>query len=122
MLWPRTQSISTRLHCFETSRSFHSIHLSVVCDGVASYKVLLKATVGGEYEAIASEADRRRVHWKIASLTDDPRPAEARALPEHEDQYRIRLKLHRVLYQIDDSQKQVTVFRIAHRRRQNSAW
>jgi mRNA-degrading endonuclease RelE of RelBE toxin-antitoxin system len=122
MLWPRMQSISTHLHCFETSRSPHSIHLYLVCDGVARYKTLLKATVAGEYEAIASKSDRRRILSAIASLTDDPRPAEARALPEREHQYRIWLKLYRVIYQVDDCQKHVTVFRIAHRRRQNSPW
>jgi mRNA-degrading endonuclease RelE of RelBE toxin-antitoxin system len=120
MLWPRTQSISTRLHCFETSRSLHSIHLFLVCDGVARYKILFKATVVGEYEEIASKADRRRVLGKIASLIADPRPEEARTLPEHEDQHRICLKYHRVIYQVDDFQKHVTVFRIAHRRRQHS--
>jgi mRNA-degrading endonuclease RelE of RelBE toxin-antitoxin system len=120
MLWPRTQSISTRLHCFETNRSFHSLHLSPVCDDVAPYKILFKATVVGEYEEIASKADRRRVLGTIVSLAADPRPEEARTLPEHEDQHRICLKYHRVIYQIDDSQKLVTVFRIAHRRRQHS--
>jgi len=120
MLWPRMQSISTHLHCFETSRSLHSIHLFLVCDGVARYKILLKATVVEEYEAIASKGDRRRVLWTIGSLTAEPRPVEARALPEREAQYRIWLKPYRVIYQVDDCQKHVTVFRIAHRRRQNS--
>jgi mRNA-degrading endonuclease RelE of RelBE toxin-antitoxin system len=46
---------------------------------------------------------------------------EARKLPEHEDCHRICLKRHRVIYQIDDFQKQVTVFRIAHPGRRHPA-
>jgi mRNA-degrading endonuclease RelE of RelBE toxin-antitoxin system len=94
--------------------------LFLVCDVVASYKILLKATVVREYEAIASKADRRRVLWKIAALTENPRPVEAIKLPEREHQHRICLQRHRVIYQIDDIHKQVTVFRIANRRRRSS--
>jgi mRNA interferase RelE/StbE len=96
--------------------------LYLVYVDVARYKILFKATVVKEYEAIASKAERRRVLWMIAALTDDPRPPEASKLPEHEDRHRICLTHHRVIYQIDDFQKQVTVFRIVNRGRQNSAW
>ena len=92
----------------------------LVYDVVASYKILLKATVAGEYEAIESRAVRRRILFKIAALAEDPRPAEAKKLPEREGQHRICLERHRVIYQIDDFRKQVTVFRIANRRRRNS--
>jgi mRNA-degrading endonuclease RelE of RelBE toxin-antitoxin system len=95
--------------------------LFLACDVVASYKILLKAAVASEYEAIASKADRRRILWKIAALTENPRPAEASKMPEREDQHRITLERHRVIYRIDDNQKQVTVFRIANRRRRNTA-
>ena len=87
---------------------------------MASYKIRVKAAVVSEYEAIASKADRRRVLWKIAALKENPRPVEAIKLPEREDQHRICLQRHRVIYQIDDLHKQVTVFRIANRRRRNS--
>jgi mRNA interferase RelE/StbE len=89
---------------------------------VASYKILLKATVAREYEAIESRAVRRRILFKIAALAEDPRPPEAEKLPEREDQHRICLERHRVIYRIDESQKQVMVFRIANRRRRNITW
>jgi mRNA-degrading endonuclease RelE of RelBE toxin-antitoxin system len=89
---------------------------------VARYKVLLKATVVAEYEAIYSKVDRRRILWTIAALTAQPRPAVGEKLPESEVRHRISLKHYRVIYQIDDFQRLVTVFRIAHRRRQNSTW
>jgi hypothetical protein len=77
------------LHCFVTTRSHRSLHLFLVCGGVARYKILLKASVVREYEGIAAKADRRRVLWTIAALTIDPRPAVARKLPEREDHHRI---------------------------------
>jgi len=88
---------------------------------VARYKIFCKEIVFREYEAIATESDRRRVLWTIGSLTNDPRPREARELPELEDHLRIYIEHYRVIYEIDDTQRQVTVFRIAQRRRQNSA-
>jgi mRNA-degrading endonuclease RelE of RelBE toxin-antitoxin system len=115
-----TRSITTHLPCFATTPAPRSIHLFLACDVVASYKIALKATVAGEYEAIASKADRRRVLWKIAALTENPRPVEAIKLPERQDQHRISLERHRIIYQIDDIHKQVMVFRIANRRRRNS--
>jgi mRNA-degrading endonuclease RelE of RelBE toxin-antitoxin system len=88
---------------------------------VAPYKILLKANVVREYEEIESRVDRRRVLWTMSALTADPRPVEAKKLPEHEDHHRICLERYRVVYRIDDLHNQVTVFRIAHRRRQHFA-
>ena len=88
---------------------------------MARYKVLCKGNVLREYEAIATESDRRRVLWAIGGLTDEPRPPEARQLPEHEDCLRISIEHYRVIYEIDDNHRQVTVFRIAPHRRQNPA-
>jgi mRNA-degrading endonuclease RelE of RelBE toxin-antitoxin system len=89
---------------------------------VARYKVCVKPTVVREYEEIESRVDRRRVLWKISALAENPRGAEAKKLPEGDDRYRICLEHHRVVYHVDDLQKQVTVFRVAQRRRQSSTW
>jgi hypothetical protein len=62
------------------------------CDGVARYKILLKAAAAREYEGLASKADRRRVLSKIGALTDDPRPTESSCLPECENHRRICLE------------------------------
>jgi mRNA-degrading endonuclease RelE of RelBE toxin-antitoxin system len=110
------------LPCFITTKLLRSIHLFLACDGVARYKVCLKSTVIREYEEIESKIDRRRVLWKIGALADNPRCADSKTLPESEDSYRICLQHHRVVYQVDDGQRLVTVFRIANRRRQSSAW
>ena len=86
---------------------------------MARYKVLVKAVVATEYEAIAARADRRRILGTIASLERNPRPLRARRLPERERQRRLRLGRYRLLYEIDEQHKIVTVFRIVDRRPEN---
>jgi mRNA-degrading endonuclease RelE of RelBE toxin-antitoxin system len=115
------RSIWTRFICFATNLRQLLNHSFLVCAGVARYKVFCKEIVAREYEAIASESDRRRILWTIGGLTDNPRPLDARKLPEHENHLRIYVKHYRVIYGVDDNRRQVTVFRIAHRRRQNPA-
>jgi mRNA-degrading endonuclease RelE of RelBE toxin-antitoxin system len=92
--------------------------LSLVCAGVARYNVLIKAIVVKEYEAIACKRERRRILWTISALSREPRPVEAKKLPEREDHLRICLGHYRVLYGIDDLKRRITVFRIAKHRRQ----
>jgi len=48
---------------------------------VARYKVLIKAIVVKEYEAISSRRARRRILWAISGLSTEPRPAQAKQLP-----------------------------------------
>jgi mRNA-degrading endonuclease RelE of RelBE toxin-antitoxin system len=86
---------------------------------VARYKVLVKTIVVKEYEAIADKRDRRRILGTIAALTVESRPVGAKHLPECEDHLRIYLGRYRVLYEIDDLKRRITVFRIAKHRRQN---
>jgi mRNA-degrading endonuclease RelE of RelBE toxin-antitoxin system len=83
---------------------------------VERYKILFKSNVVQEYEAIYSKVERRRILGKIAALSVDPRPMEATILPERVNHFRICLMDYRLIYEINDRRKQVTVFRIAHRR------
>ena len=80
------------------------------------YKVRLKAVVVREYEAITKKVDRRKILATIASLERNPRPEGVGKLPEREYLHRIRLGRYRLLYEIDDQSKEVTVFRIVDRR------
>jgi mRNA-degrading endonuclease RelE of RelBE toxin-antitoxin system len=88
---------------------------------VARYNILIKTSVLNEYEAIASDVERRRILWAISGLSAEPRPVGAKNLPEREDHLRIYLGRYRVLYEINDSKRRITVFRIAKHRRQNLA-
>lgn len=57
----------------------------------------------------------RLVSEHIDSLGDEPRPRDARKLRGRDD-YRLRVGVYRVLYEIDDENRLVTVFRVRHRR------
>jgi mRNA interferase RelE/StbE len=51
----------------------------------------------------------------ITAISDNPRPAGATKLVNRPE-WRIRVGNHRVLYQIDDKNRTVTVVSISHRR------
>ena len=58
----------------------------------------------------------RSARGRIAALAREPRPATAEALPGCAERFRIRLDRYRILYQIDDRQKNVTIFWVGNRR------
>jgi len=51
----------------------------------------------------------------ILRLYDEPRPLKARKLKGSASSYRIRFGDYRILYEINDSEKLVKVYRVAHR-------
>jgi mRNA interferase RelE/StbE len=52
----------------------------------------------------------------ILGLYDEPRPKKAKKLKGSVSSWRIRSGDYRILYEIDDSQKIVKVYRVAHRK------
>lgn len=52
----------------------------------------------------------------ILGLYDEPRPHNSKKLSGGGSRWRIRIGDYRILYEIDDSQKVVKVYRIAHRK------
>ena len=81
---------------------------------MASYRLLIKRSAAKELEALPTTY-RRRIAAKIQLLATDPRPPGGEKL-SGEEKYRIRKGAYRVLYEIDDAERIVTVVRIAHRR------
>jgi mRNA interferase RelE/StbE len=57
-----------------------------------------------------------RILRSIESLALNPRPVRSHKLRESVSSYRLRVGDYRVLYQIDDSDKIVTIFKVGHRR------
>ncbi len=57
-----------------------------------------------------------RIVPRIRALAEDPRPPGCRKLTGSENDWRIRIADHRVIYEIDEGEKAVRVFRIRHRR------
>jgi mRNA interferase RelE/StbE len=83
---------------------------------VASYSVFLKRPAAKQLEEIGLEADRRRMADRIRALTEDPRPVGSERLAGRQDRLRIRQGDYRIIYSVRDSERAVTVVRIAHRR------
>lgn len=81
---------------------------------MASYRVEIKRSAARELEHVPLD-DRRRIVRKISDLAGNPRPYGSQKL-SGEESYRFRQRNYRVVYTVDDGERCVTVFRIAHRR------
>ena len=62
-----------------------------------------------------SRGDYERVVEAIRDLADSPRPVGCRKLTSREG-WRIRIGDFRVIYEVDDAQRSVTVLHVGHRR------
>jgi len=60
--------------------------------------------------------DRRRIVERIGGLTTEPRPKGAEKLAGYDDRCRLRQGNYRIVYLIDDSRLEVTVFKVGHRK------
>ncbi|MGQ0766098.1 MAG: type II toxin-antitoxin system RelE family toxin [Gemmatimonadota bacterium] len=79
---------------------------------MASYELLLKRSARKELDALPPK-DRTRIVPKIQALADQPRPAKCEKLSGQE-RYRIRQGVYRVLYEIDDGLRTVTIVKIGY--------
>lgn len=62
------------------------------------------------------ERDQLRILRALTSLSAEPHPPGCRKMSGHEDLYRIRVGLFRVIYQIDDDRIIITVLKLGHRK------
>ena len=80
-----------------------------------SYELLVKPSAAKELEAIPNKRERRGIVAAIRALSAAPRPYGCQKLSGSE-KYRVRKGPYRILYQIDDDGRVVTVVKIGHRR------
>jgi mRNA interferase RelE/StbE len=83
---------------------------------VAKYRLLVKPSAAKEIENVGSKMDRRRIVERIGALATEPRPNGVDKLAGYDDRYRVRQGNYRIVYLIDDSRLEVTVFKVGHRR------
>ena len=83
---------------------------------MAEYKILLKSSAAKEIEAVGSKEDRRRIVERIAGLAANPRSQKSEKLAGYDDRYRIRQGSYRIVYFIDDSRREVTIFKVGNRK------
>ena len=78
------------------------------------YTLLAKPTVEKDLRSIRSE-DLAILNEKIKSLAEQPRQHKTEKLTGVEG-YRLRVGNYRVLYDIDDRNKTITIHRVQHRK------
>ncbi len=78
-----------------------------------SYAVFVEVRADKELGKLPREA-QERLDAAIDALAEDPRPPGSRKLSGREG-YRIRVGDYRVLYNVDDTERTVTVTRVGHR-------
>ena len=81
---------------------------------MGSYSLRIKPAAVKELETVPVK-DRRRLVTRIRHLARDPRPAGSEKLTGYE-LHRIRQGDYRVVYEISDQERTVTIFKIGHRR------
>ncbi|MFV1988942.1 MAG: type II toxin-antitoxin system RelE/ParE family toxin [Gemmatimonadota bacterium] len=80
---------------------------------MASYELRIKPSAVKELETLPLQ-ERRRVVDKIQGLSEECRPHGCEKLTGH-DRYRLRQGVLRILYEVDDDARTVTVVKIGHR-------
>ena len=81
---------------------------------MGSYRLEVKRSAAKEIGDL-SKADCQRVVAKIQLLARDPRPHGCEKL-SGADKYRVRQGDYRILYEIDDSTKSVTIVKVGNRK------
>jgi mRNA interferase RelE/StbE len=79
------------------------------------YEVYLERAAERDLKRLPAETFHRIV-LHIRALADNPRPVGCRKLTGSENDWRIRIGDYRVVYEIDEGDRAVRVFRIRHRR------
>ncbi len=83
---------------------------------MAGYRILIKTSAAKELEAVGSKADRHRIIERIQALAASPRAQGSEKLAGYADRYRVRQGSYRIIYLIDDGPREVTIFKIGHRK------
>lgn len=78
------------------------------------YQVFLLRSTRNELARL-HPVDSERAYEAILGLAENPRPPGVKKLEEGKG-WRIRVGNYRIVYTIDDSARQVTVFKVGHRR------
>ena len=83
---------------------------------MAGYKLPVKSSAAKEIEAVDSKDDRLRIVEKIGTLQTNRRPYGSEKLTGYDDRYRLRQGDYRIVYLIDDTRREVIIFKVGHRR------
>jgi len=79
-----------------------------------SYKLLILSSAAKELQSLR-EPNYSRIKQKILSLSSNPHPRGSAKLTGREG-WRIRAGDYRIIYEISDQDKSVTILHVGHRR------
>ena len=82
---------------------------------MAKYRLEVKDKAVKELARVRPDIGMKLLQ-SMESLASDPRPRQSHKLSESENSYRFRVGDYRVLYQVDDEARLVTIFKVGHRR------
>lgn len=80
-----------------------------------NYRVTLKKKAEKELAQLPKNSCLR-IAQIIDRLSENPRPPGTKKLYSKKNWWRIRAGDYRILYEIDDSEELITIFRIGHRK------
>ena len=83
---------------------------------MAEYRLLIKTSAAKELEAAGTKADRQRTVARLQALATSPRVQGAEKLAGQANRYRVRQGNYRIIYLIDDGRREITIFKIGHRK------
>ncbi len=79
------------------------------------YKVFIERNAEKDFRKIPKTI-QKKVISAIIKLKTNPKPRNVKKISGSENYYRIRVGDYRIVYEIDDEEKKVNVFRVRHRR------
>ena len=82
---------------------------------MAKYRLEVKEKAVKELSRVRPDIGMRLLQT-MEYLASDPRPRQSHKLSGSENSYRLRVGDYRVLYQVDDDARLVTIFKVGHRR------
>jgi mRNA interferase RelE/StbE len=79
-----------------------------------AYKIVVKPSAQRDLDSLA-EREVERLALRLAHLANEPRPFGVQKLTGTGG-YRIRVGNYRILYEVNDPSRQVSIYRVKHRR------
>jgi mRNA interferase RelE/StbE len=82
---------------------------------VGSYKIEFKRSAEKELRKLDKPLIPNIIR-RIEQLATNPRPRQSKKLTGSERGYRLRAREYRIIYQVDEEAKEVTIYSIKHRK------
>jgi mRNA interferase RelE/StbE len=79
------------------------------------YRLVIKKSARKELDSVPS-ADFQKIDKAILSLKKDPHPHPQSKRLKGEEKCRLRVGDYRVIYEVEEKEKAITIYRVRHRR------